>query len=474
MAIEAEAYFRLASAELQRDPWFTAKGPAGDPLAIEEARTAGPAAAAPLAAGATMGQIIESLWELPRDILSNGYDAALKALATQVPMTIHEYPTGMEAWSWVVPEKWTCHEAWLETKDGRRLFSYADHPLHVVSYSLPFEGVVTRDELLRHLHVHPRIPEAIPFIFKYYERDWGLCCSRDQRDALTDDEYRVVIRSSFSYATMKVGEILVPGATDEAVVLERHLCHPHMVNDDMTGVAVAIDVARALLARRDLRYTYRILIVPETIGTVGYLSQNEHLIPKMKAGLFLEMLGRSLPHSLQSSLFADSEADLCFEEAFREGDPQGWVGAYRTVIGNDEKQFNGPGVRVPFLSLSRVLPMSHPDHPYREYHSSHDTPALVSAERLEASRDLVLRMLEVFEQNRTPMNEFRGEIFCSRYGIHRDWYRDREGHRALFATMERIDGTRSIARIAREANVSFREVRRTVMELEGHGLVAWK
>ena len=181
-----------------------------------------------------------------------------------------------------------------------------------------------------------------------------------------------------------------------------------------------------------------------------------------------------MPHSLQSSLFADSDADLCFEEAFRERDPAGWVGAYRTVIGNDEKQFNGPGVRVPFLSLSRVLPMSHPDHPYREYHSSHDTPAIVSKERLEASRDLVLRMLEVFEQNRTPMNQFRGEIFCSRYGIHRDWYRDREGHRALFATMERIDGTRSIARIAREANVSFREAHRTVMELESHGLVSLK
>ncbi len=129
-----------------------------------------------------MGQIIDSLWRLPRDIVSNGYDAALRALATQLPMTIHEYPTGMEAWTWVVPEKWTCHEAYLETLDGRRLFSYADHPLHVVSYSLPFEGVVSREELLAHLHAHPRIPDAVPFIFKYYERDWGLCCSQLQRE----------------------------------------------------------------------------------------------------------------------------------------------------------------------------------------------------------------------------------------------------------------------------------------------------
>ena len=121
---------------------------------------------------ASMMQMIEGLWLLPRDIVSDGYDIALRALAQQVGMTIHEYPSGMECWSWVVPEKWTCHEAYLETLSGERLFSYSDNPLHVVSYSLPISGIVTREELFEHLHVHPRRPEAIPFVFKYYERDW--------------------------------------------------------------------------------------------------------------------------------------------------------------------------------------------------------------------------------------------------------------------------------------------------------------
>lgn len=474
VAVDAEEYFELTSRELARDPWFSAKGPTGDPLTIEEARTGGPALAAPLPPDATMRQMMDALWQLPRDIVSNGYDAALEALAGQVPMTIHEYPTGMLAWTWVVPEKWTCREAWLETMDGRRLFSYADHPLHVVSYSLPFEGVVTREGLLRHLHVHPLIPEAIPFIFKYYERDWGLCCSRVQRDALTDEQYRVVIRSTFSYATLKVGEIVVPGATDDTVVLECHLCHPHMANDDMAGVVVAIDVARALMARKDLRYTYRILIVPETIGTAAYLSQHEHLIARMKAGLFLEMLGKEHPHSLQSSLFADSEADLCFGLALKAGDPDGWVGEFRMVIGNDEKQFNGPGVRVPMLSLSRVLPRSHPDHPYREYHSSHDTSAITATANLENSRDLVLSMLDTFEANRVPVNKFMGEIFCTRYGVHVDWYTDRESHMALFSVMDRIDGTRSIAEIARELGITFGTVRRIVDQLAQHDLVSYR
>jgi aminopeptidase-like protein/aminoglycoside N3'-acetyltransferase len=471
LCVESEAFFELTTRELRRDPWFTARGPAGDPLMIEDLRTGGPAKAVALPPNASMDQIIEALWRLPRDLVSNGYDAALRALSSQVPMTIHEYRTGTECWTWIVPEKWTCREAYLETLDGRRLFSYADNPLHVVSYSLPFEGEVTREELFQHLHVHSRLNDAIPFIFKYYDRDWGLCCSREQRERLTDARYRVVIRTDFSYGSLKVGEIVIPGSTDETIVLCAHLCHPGMVNDDMTGVSVAIDVARELMRRGGGRYTYRILIVPETIGSVAYLAHHGDLIPKMRGGLFLEMLGKDHPHSLQSSLDGRAEVDLCFEAALRESDPESWVGAYHTVIGNDEKQFNGPGVRVPFLSLSRVLRPTHPDYPYREYHSSHDTPAIIAEKNLEASRDLVLRMLEVLEQNRTPHNRFQGEIFCSRYGIFRDWYTDREGYRALFSSMHLIDGTRSVAQIAREANVPFSEVLRVVRELERHRLV---
>ena len=184
-----------------------------------------------------------------------------------------------------------------------------------------------------------------------------------------------------------------------------------MVNDDLSGVVVGIKVMQDLLSRRDLHYTYRFLIVPETIGSVAYLSQNEHLIPKMKGGLFLEMLGLNAPHALQFSFLGNSEVDLCFSLALKDHDPFGWTGAYRTIIGNDERQFNAPGVRIPMLSLSRVLPPTAADWPYREYHSSHDTPDVNSVRNLEASCDLVLDMIETIENNRVPANRFKGEVF---------------------------------------------------------------
>jgi aminopeptidase-like protein/aminoglycoside N3'-acetyltransferase len=474
VSIDSRSFYELISREIARDPWVTARGPAIDPGTLVAAQSVGKGASVQLPENASMEELIAALWKLPRDIVSDGYDTALRGLSSQVPMTIHEYPTGTECWTWLVPEKWTCQEAWLETLDGRRLFSYADSPLHVVSYSLPIDREISRKELLEHLHVHPQLSDAIPFVFKYYERDWGLCCSRNLKDSLRDDRYRVVIRSEFSYGMLKVAEVIAPGKASETFVLCAHLCHPAMVNDDLSGVVVGMKVMQELLGRPNLRYTYRLLILPETIGSAAYLSHREELIPKMIGGLFLEMLGLENPHALQLSFAGNTEVDRCLTRTLHEFDPQGWTGAFRTVVGNDERQFNAPGVRVPMLSLSRVMQRASGNWPYYpEYHSSQDTPELASTERLAESRDLVLKMIDAIEGNQVPVNRYRGEVFCSRYGLNIDAYDNPEGNRALFDIMFLIDGTRSVAEIARICKVSFESARRVVEDLQQHGLVEY-
>lgn len=421
-----------------------------------------------------MFNLIEELWRLKRDIISDDFDRALQRLSAEVPMIIHEYPTGEPCWTWKVPEKWTCHEAYLEDLNGNRLLDYADHPLHVVSYSEPFEGIVSRETLLEHLHVHPRLNDAIPFVFKYYERDWGLCTSKAMRSRLQDDAYRVVIRSSFTPGHLKVGEVVIPGVSEESFMLVAHLCHPAMVNDDLTGVVVGLDVARALLDGPKPHYTYRLLILPETIGSVAYLSHNENLIPKMVGGLFLEMLGNDSPHALQGSFQPHSQVDRCFRSTLPSLNPQSYQGDYRTIIDNDERQFNAPGVRVPMLSLSRVeAPKASGKPPYPAYHSSLDTIAIVTQERLENSRDVVLGLLQAWERNQYIINHFKGEIFCSGYGIWVDYRINPEGHKRLFEIMERLDGERTPADIATELGIPFASVWEVITQLYEHQLVSF-
>ncbi|MEK6222297.1 MAG: DUF4910 domain-containing protein [Chloroflexota bacterium] len=425
---------------------------------------------------ASMLELINELWFLKRELVSDDFDKALLRLAEEIPMKIHEYASGEDVWTWKVPEKWTCHEAYLETLEGERLIDYVDHPLHVVSYSLPFEGEVSREELLSHLHTHANLPDAIPFVFKYYQRDWGLCCTQTLRDSLTDEKYRVVIKTIFDAGSMKVGEMVVPGESDECFILAAHLCHPAMANDDLTGVVVGLDAVRILLAGPKPKYTIRLLILPETIGSVAYLSQNENLIPKMIGGLFLEMLGNDSPLALQQSMQPESQVDKALVSVLTGCDPHGYAGPYRTIISNDERQFNSPGVRVPMLSLSRVMNPEKIEslyEPYPEYHSSYDTPEIISEERLTTARDSVLAMIKAFEDNQYVVNQFKGEVFASGNGIWIDYKVNPEGHRNLFQIMERCDGERTIADIAMEIEVSFQSVFNIVTQFAENGLVTF-
>jgi aminopeptidase-like protein len=184
------------------------------------------------------------------------------------------------------------------------------------------------------------------------------------------------------------------------------------------------------------------------------------------------MLGNDAPHALQGSFQPDSQADRCFKSCFSSLDPTGYTGAYRTIIDNDERQFNAPGVRVPMLSLSRVeAPKSTGRPPYPEYHSSLDTPAIVSAARLEASKKIVLELIDAWERNQYVVNNFKGEVFASGYGIWIDYHINPQGHRRLFEIMERCDGERTVADIALELGLPFHSVWEVVALLQDKNLV---
>ena len=296
-----------------------------------------------------------------------------------------------------------------------------------------------------------------------------MCCTRKLKDSLTDKRYRVVIKTDFSYAALKVGEIVVPGKSDECFVLCAHLCHPNMVNDDLAGVVAGIDIMRKLLKRKKLRYTYRFIILPETIGSAAYLSHNEDMIPKMIGGLFLEMLATRHSHMLKPSLMGDTQIDKCTKLIVTEHDPKLWIGDFIKDLLNDERMFNAPGIRVPMLSLSRTLPRNRSEHPYREYHSSFDTPKNADFKNLEDSRDLVLKIIDALEQNRIAKPKFKGELFCSRFnGIE-------------YATMEKyilsviflLDGQRSVVDIALQSGMSFAKTKEMLDILENEGLIEW-
>lgn len=418
--------------------------------------------------GPSMISLLERLYPLKRSLVSDGYDEALRNIASEFPIEVASFPSGTECWTWIVPEKWTCHEAWIETLDGRRIVDYAAHPLHVVDYSLPIDRVVSRVELLAHLHVHPRNPDAIPYVFKFYERDWGFCCTQRTRDTLLEAEYRVRIASEFSRGALKVGEWWVPGRSDRIFVLAAHLCHPGIANDDLSGVVVGLDVMKRLAALEDREYTYLLLLVPETIGSIAWLSHHEELTGRMQGGLFLEMLGLDFPHGLARSYAGDTQVDRCCEYILGRRDAAGYVRNYAEIVRNDELEFNGPLLRIPMLSLTRSLPQEHRDFPYPEYHTHLDSPAIVRAARLAESSDLAFEMALTHDRNRYARARFKGQLFCSRYGL---FPKETAQQVALIKLLYEVDGLHSTIDICRKHALDFDDVDAIVRRFVDNDLI---
>jgi aminopeptidase-like protein len=192
-----------------------------------------------------MYDIVKDLYYKRRDLVSDGYDESLDYISKILPIKIHKIKSGTPCWTWTVPEKWTVEEAYVEA-DGKKLIDMNDHPLHVVSYSESVNKFVSKQELMNHISTNKDRPNAIPFNFKYYERDWGFCVQHEKLKEFTYDQYRVVIKSSFENGDIKIGELVLPGESTDTIVLVAHLCHPGMANDDLSGVAVLVNLANSL------------------------------------------------------------------------------------------------------------------------------------------------------------------------------------------------------------------------------------
>jgi len=409
-----------------------------------------------------MYEIVKDLYYTRRDLISDGYDEALEYISKIIPLKIHNIPSGTQCWTWTVPKKWSISSAYIEA-NGQKLLDLNDHPLHVISYSLPVDKTVSHDELMNHLHSNPDRPDSIPFQFKYYEQDWGFCIEHNKLSNFSYDEYRVLINSTFEDDFLKIGDISIKGKTDQTIVLVAHLDHPGMANDDLAGVAVLVGVVQELLKKNNLYYSYKILFLPETIGSIAYLSQNENLIPNFKYGIFLEMLGNDNEFALQFSRQSNTILDKIAKNILKTDHPNFSKGAFREVIANDEMVFNGPGLDIPMISLSRW--------PYTEYHTNDDNISIISTEKLEESKDIIIKIIETVEKNYYPKRKFIGPPFLSGYGLWVDWQDDLEQNLLLEKIFLEFEGDKSIIDIAEQFNLSFEKVYDYVNKFVDAGLV---
>jgi aminopeptidase-like protein len=420
---------------------------------------------------AEVDRLVSTLYPICRSISGDGVRRSLEILREIAPLEIREVPSGTPAFDWTVPKEWNIRDAYVRRPDGETVIEFDRSNLHVVGYSTPVHKRVSLDELKAHTFTLPDRPQWIPYRTSYYKEDWGFCMSHDQLQSLPEGEYDVRIDSSLEDGHLTYGECFLQGAGDDEILVSAHICHPSLANDNLSGLAVAAFLARHVnAAHREgsrLRYSYRFLFIPGTIGSITWLAQNESRVASIKHGFVLAGVGDSGAVTYKRSRRGDAEIDRTFAHVVR-------ARGGRTIdfhpYGYDERQFCSPGFDLPVGCMMRT-----PFGEYPEYHTSADDLSFLSREAIVDSVDLCTEVLDVLENNRTYLNRNpKCEPRLGKHGLYRavgGETHTRESEMALLWVLNLSDGTHTLLDIAERSGCRFGRIREAAMRLTVCGLL---
>lgn len=421
-------------------------------------------------AGPRMRAWMEKAFPICRSISGDGVRRTLDLLETALPsgVTLERtgVPSGTEVFDWTINDEWNVHEAWIAGPDGGRVADLAAHTLHLVSYSTPVHTQLPLDELLPHLHSLPEHPDWIPYRTSYYHRDWGFCLPHSHLEALPPGDYEVFVDSTLEPGELVYGEVVLPGRSADEVVISSHVCHPSLANDNLSGLAVSLELIDRISRLEERRFTYRFLFAPGTIGSLAWLSRQGDRLSRIRHGLVLTGLGGGGPLVYKQTRRGDRLVD---EAAAHVVLARGGEVRRYSPYGYDERQFNAVGFDLPVGRLTRT-----PHGEYPEYHTSADNLAFVGDAELEEAVRAIVEVVEVLEGDRTFVNlSPYGEPQLGRRGLYPTMGGKSASDEvmAMLWTLGYSDGETSLLRIAQESGLPFADVHRAAMALAGADLL---
>jgi aminopeptidase-like protein len=392
----------------------------------------------------------------------------LSLLQKHVPLDIHEIPSGTKVFDWTIPKEWNIRRAYVKDSTGKTIIDFQESNLHVLNYSVPVHATLSLNDLREHLYSSPEHPDWIPYRTSYYNKNWGFCLSHNQLLGLSEGEYEVLIDSSLEDGHLTYGEYYLRGETGAEVLISAHICHPSLANDNLSGVALAVFLARHLSAL-STRYSYRFLFIPGTIGSIAWLSLNESRAARIKHGLVITGVGDPGKLTYKKSRRGDAEIDRAVVKALRDaGDP--FQVCDFSPYGYDERQFCSPGFNLPVGCFMRT-----PHGQYPEYHTSADDLGFVQPEYLADSFLKVWTVVQILEHNRVYLNlNPKCEPQLGKRGLYAHIGGQTDGklrELAMLWVLNLSDGEHSLLDIAEKSEMKFDLVKAAADVLVKHHLL---
>lgn len=419
-------------------------------------------------AGRQMYAFAERLFPIGRSLTGEGVRQSLGMIKELVPeLEIREIPSGTQVFDWTIPQEWEIRHAYIEDETGNRIVDYEVNNLHVIGYSTPVDRYVDLEELLNYIRVEDEQPDVIPYVTSYYSPRYGFCMSKRQRDALKPGTYHMVIDSRLFDGVLNYAELLLPGKTEKEVLLSTYICHPSMANNELSGPVLVTWLAN-WLKTIDRNLTYRIVIVPETIGSIAYLSRNLDAMRKNTiAGFVLTCVGDDRTYSYLESRNGNTLSDRVLTNVLKDVYPE-----YKTYSyldrGSDERQYNAPGVDLPVCDFCRSKYGEYP-----EYHTSADDMSLISPRGLSGAYRVMTQVLAALEVN----GFYRVNCLCEPQLGKRGLY-PTESRKGIYHEVKKLtnliayaDGERDLIEISTKIGVPLVELIPIVEKLVAAGLL---
>ena len=424
----------------------------------------------PRAEGRTAYALIERLYPICRSITGNGVRRSLRLLREMIPLELREVMSDTPVFDWTVPDEWNIRDACIINEAGERVVDFRKSNLHVLNYSEPVNGTISLAELRPHLFTIPEAPDWIPYRTSYYHKNWGFCLTQHQLDKLEEGEYHVYIDSTLHPGHLTYGEFRIQGQTDDEVLISCHSCHPSLCNDNLSGMVIATRLA-SLLQGTSLRYTYRFVWVPGTIGSITWLALNEAILPRIKHGLVLSCLGDPGNFTYKRSRRGDAEIDRAVEHMLAHSGHQFNILDF-APYGYDERQYCSPGINLSVGCLMRT-----PNGCYPEYHTSADDLSLVTPFALGDSLIQLLRVIQILERNQRYLNlNPKCEPQLGRRGLYGQLGGMKDTamlEMAMLWVLNFSDGRHDLLDIAVRSGIAFEQISKAAEALRRAGLLGW-